>query len=99
MLAGRGNEATRVHRDRQYGNRVAFCCAGATAIAATGDVASARAVQLASSTVPVVFTIGGDPVRFGLIKSINRPGGNVTGILFKPERSWCKAGRTCAGNC
>jgi ABC-type uncharacterized transport system substrate-binding protein len=55
---------------------------GAVAIAATGDVASARAAQLASSTVPVVFTIGGDPVRFGLIKSINRPGGNVTGILF-----------------
>jgi putative ABC transport system substrate-binding protein len=56
--------------------------AGVTAIAATGDVASARAAQLASSTVPVVFTIGGDPVRFGLIKSVNRPGGNVTGILF-----------------
>src|SRR6201984_2234678 len=55
---------------------------GVVAIAATGDVASARAAQRASSTVPVVFTIGGDPVRFGLIKSINRPGGNVTGILF-----------------
>jgi putative tryptophan/tyrosine transport system substrate-binding protein len=55
---------------------------GAVAIAATGDVASARAAQRASSTVPVVFTIGGDPVRFGLIKSVNRPGGNVTGILF-----------------
>src|ERR1700749_3801781 len=42
---------------------------GVVAIAATGDVASARAAQLASSTVPVVFTIGGDPVRFGLVKS------------------------------
>jgi putative tryptophan/tyrosine transport system substrate-binding protein len=55
---------------------------GVVAIAATGDVASARAAQRASNRVPVVFTIGGDPVRFGLIKSINRPGGNVTGILF-----------------
>jgi len=55
---------------------------GAAVIAATGDVASARAAQLASNTVPVVFTIGGDPIRHGLIKTMNRPGGHVTGILF-----------------
>jgi ABC-type uncharacterized transport system substrate-binding protein len=55
---------------------------GVVAIAATGDVASARAAQLASNTVPVVFTIGGDPIRYGLVETINRPGGHVTGILF-----------------
>jgi putative ABC transport system substrate-binding protein len=57
---------------------------GVVAIVATGDVVSARAAKEATASIPVVFTIGGDPVHFGLVQSFNRPGANVTGVMFAP---------------
>ncbi|MGE5170115.1 MAG: ABC transporter substrate-binding protein [Rudaea sp.] len=63
---------------------------GVVAVAATGDVASARAAQAASTTIPIVFTIGGDPVRFRLVESFSHPGGNVTGIAFVPNQLGAK---------
>ena len=51
-------------------------------IISTGGIVAAQAVKAATTEVPVVFASGDDPIRFGIVPSLSRPGGNVTGVTI-----------------
>jgi len=69
--------------DGQY-NRAAALAADLVgrkvAVIATSDIGSTFAAKAATTTIPIVFSIGADPVEAGFVASLNRPGGNLTGV-------------------
>jgi putative ABC transport system substrate-binding protein len=68
------------HGDRLQGLAADLVRERVSVIVTPGSVLSALSAKAATATIPIVFEIGADPVAFGLVSSMSRPGGNITGV-------------------
>src|SRR5690348_8001720 len=87
------------HYDRLPAMATELVARQVAVIAAVGGEPSGLAAKAATTTIPIVCSLGGDAVKAGLVTQLNRPGGNITGVSILGLGNGTEAARACPSTC